>query len=266
MTSPTRISTLEGVGALNDIKPQFLALFQQAFGRAYPLERWDHYYNDNPCGPALAVALWDGGSLAGFTALLRQEVVDRKSGALIPYGYNVTAMIAPEHRRGGLAYFQIMDHIKDLGKNAGLKFLLGFPNTMNFLTMTRFGGFRLMDTARFVRSQGGIGPYADFLANETRKSFFSDRLWKWRLVRFPYQISKGCITKIFNGEENIIDWLEINGNAEYPAMFPFWSSFGPRPDHFSLVDDNMIRFCCYPIDPQFDPQTLKKSILYSDTY
>lgn len=251
---------------MNAIKPQFLALFQNAFEREYPLERWDHYYKDNPCGPPLAVALWEGDSLVGFTALLRQEIVDRETGDLIPYGYNVTAMIESGHRKGGVAYFQIMNHIKDLGRQAGFKFLVGFPNAHNFLTMTRFGGFRLIDTARFVRSQRGLENYSRFLANETQKNFFSDRLWTWRLQRFPYRVGNGCITKTFEGEENILDWLEICEGADYSGVFPFWSSFGPCPENFQLADNHMIRFCCYPIDPGFDPGSLKKSILYSDTY
>lgn len=266
MTDLLKSTTLEGFEEFNSIKPQFLPLFQKVFGRNYPLELWEHYYKDNPCGSPRGVALWDKDRLVGFAALLMQEIVKQDTQTLVPFGYNVTAMIDADYRKGGSAYFQITGQIKKLAQSAGLKFMVGFPNANNFLPMTRLASFRLIDSARFVRSQNGLGRYAEFLAQETKKDFFSERLWNWRLKRFPYLVEEGCVTKIFQGEKNTLDWQEMKKDRNISGIFPFWSSFGKCPDDFKPVDDVTIRFCCLPLDPLFNPQTLKKSILYSDVY
>jgi len=193
-----------------------------------------------------------------------QELLDRESGNLIPYGYYVTAMIDPAHRKGGLAYLQIVNKIRFLGEDAGLKWIIGFPNANNFLPMTRLGNFKHIDSARFVRAKNGLGEYRNFLIKEIKKNFFSERLWRWRLSRFSYEKDDGCITKVFKGEKNILDWLEVSEKEDIDGIFPFWLSFGECP--FEPVDDYIIRFCCLPIDSEFNPQTLKRSILYSDVF
>lgn len=255
---------LEGFEEFHAIQPQFLVLFQRVFGRPYPVELWEHYYKDNPCGPPLGIALWDGDILVGFSALLTQELVHRDTGELIPYGYNVTAMIDPDHRKGGSAYLQIMRQLRQSAEKAGFRVIVGFPNDNNFLPMTRLANFKFIDSARFVRSRGNLGRYREFLAQETKKFFFSDRLWSWRLSRFSYQVEQGCVTKVFKGEKNILDWIEMNGDEEISGIFPFWSGFGECP--FEPVDSRVFRFCCLPLDPSFNPQKLKRSLLYSDVF
>lgn len=260
-----KFKILRGFDEFNAIKADFLDLFHRFYGTPYPVELWEHFYRDIPCGPTQGVSIWNGNQLVGLSILLAQELVSRESGRLIPYGINVTTWIDPQFRYGGKTYFEMMRELVRMARRSGFLFLLAYPNrAAAYLPITHLGKFQLLDSARFVRIHGRLGPYVQFLKQEIRKSFFSGRLWEWRLRRFPYQIEQGYIGKLFRNEPNILDWLEVEEDRPYHGIFPFWSSFGECP--FEPVDDYIIRLCYYPIDPSFEITTIKKSVMYSDVY
>lgn len=111
-------------------------LFKDAFGQAADEERWRYKYFENPAGPVVAFAAFEGGRLASILpshpsrfSVFGEEAIIYQSGDIMTH---------PNYRRRGI-YNRLKDMSAEWLRERGVPFTIGFPNSNALEANKKFG-------------------------------------------------------------------------------------------------------------------------------
>lgn len=176
-----------------ELKPHLFDLFYQCYNRVMTNDEWENLYIAPYFESALSVTAWDQEGLVGHYAIAPLPAMNR-DGEQVLYGRGMTLAIAPRARAFGVLP-RLMDLIRDLARQRGLKFILGFPNETSCRPLRLFCNWKSICESPLLKLP--IHPEADRPPIETRAILPSDGLsppyadtqyMKWRSSRKKFYI------------------------------------------------------------------------------
>lgn len=244
-------------------------LFFESFGRRAIGDVWDWAYLDNPNGEPFVSLCYEGGVLVGHYAIVPMPLSSQqqRENSYI----SMTTMVAESHRKFGLFTTLAQENYK-IASEAGVDFVMGFPNTQSTPGFKKRLGWNLPDSDYVAKID------KDMLSGLVKAGYFDKRdklglnlsdvkLREWRLSRpgGTYQMVGGLAYKEHQGSIDLIWWE----NSDALLTLPDTSGINVLVTAQSGLDQHKVfdyQFGGISLCSQFSPHLINREMAISDLF